>query len=326
MASFRKRGLRWTAELCINGVRKSKTFDTKTQARNWAAAEETRLVSLGEGVSHTHTLGDVMERYLEEVTPDKRGAKWERNRILAYLREPITQVKLLDLRREHFEDLITSRLKSVKPSTVNRDLNLISNCLTYARRWRLMDHNPFDDLKRPTDPKHRERLISLEEIEEILIALGYTEGDQLVYKQQYAAIAFLFAIETAMRLGEITGLRPEDVNLETRVAHLPLTKNGSARSVPLSSRAVQLLKYLEPWDGETLFKMSSEQCGALFRKGLSRTRIQNLTFHDTRHEAITRLARKVEVLDLARIVGHKDIKMLMRYYNRTAADIATQLD
>jgi integrase len=326
MATFRKRGLRWFAEVKLNGVRRGKTFDTKAQAKNWAAAEETRINSLGAGVSQTHTLGDVMERYLSEVSPTKRGAKWESNRIIAYLRHEISTVKLMDLKREHFEDLIEERLKSVKPSTVNRDLNLISNCLTYARRWRLMDHNPFDDLKRPTDPKHRERLISVEEIEEILISLGYVEGVKPTLKQHYAGYAFLFAIETAMRLGELTGLRPEDVNLTKRVAHLPLTKNGSARSVPLSSRAVQLLTMLKPWEHETIFQMSSEQCGALFRKGLARTRIEDLTFHDTRHEAITRLARKVEVLDLARIVGHKDIKMLMRYYNRTAEDIAAQLD
>lgn len=137
--------------------------------------------------------------------------------------------------------------------------------------------------------------------------------------------AFRFAVETAMRAGEIVGLTEDTVDRETRVATLPRTKNGTARKVPLSMAALDLLGDLPKTDGP-LFGLTSQQIDALFRKARDKAGIENLHFHDSRHEAITRLARKLDVLSLARIVGHKDIKMLMIYYNETAEDLAQRLD
>ncbi len=326
MATYRKRGNSWRAEVNCAGVRKSKTFPTKTQAKSWATETEYNLNQESEGVSHTLTLGDVFDRYAEKVASVKDGGEWEIKRLNAYKRSPLSRIKLIDLKREHLEDWIDMRLKSVKSSSVNRDLNLISHCLTMARRWRLMTHKPFDDLKRPKDPPHRNRLISGDELEAVLISANFREGDPVVQQQQRVAVAFLFAIETAMRAGEICKLMPEHADLANRVAHLPKTKNGSSRDVPLSSRAVELLGMLEPWPDGAIFNMSSSQLSALFRKVVGRTGIENLTFHDTRHEAITRLAKKLDVLDLARMVGHRDIKQLLTYYNKSAKDMAQQLD
>ena len=142
-------------------------------------------------------------------------------------------------------------------------------------------------------------------------------------KSGAAAIAFLFAIETAMRAGEICGLTAPDIT--GRVAHLPQTKNGRKRDVPLSRRALELLAYL-PVDSATVFGITSASLDALFRKTRDRASIENLTFHDSRHEAITRLAKKLNVLDLARMVGHTDLNELQTYYNESAADIAEKLD
>ncbi|WP_211232680.1 tyrosine-type recombinase/integrase [Marinobacterium litorale] len=287
-------------------------------------------MSLGkaaEGVSDTHTLNDVFVRYAEEVSPTKRGGEKEKIRLTALGQFPIASERLIDLRRETFEDWISFRLKTVKPSSVNRDLNLISNCLTYARRWRLMKDNPLKDLKRPTDPPPRDRRILDKEIEEILVALNYVESEPVEQKQQKVAVIFLLAIETAMRSGEICGLKPDQVDLVKRVARLPLTKNGAARSVPLSTRAVELFRKVEPWPEEgTIFGITDKQRDALFRKYLKKTTIEDLVFHDSRHEATTRLAKKLEILDLARVTGHKNLKELMTYYNASAEEIATQLD
>jgi len=71
--------------------------------------------------------------------------------------------------------------------------------------------------------------------------------------------------------------------------------------------------------------MVSWQRDALFRKAVGRAGIQDLHFHDSRHEAITRLSKKMDVLDLARTVGTRDLKTLMTYYERSAADLAKQL-
>ena len=125
-----------------------------------------------------------------------------------------------------------------------------------------------------------------------------------------------------MRLGEICNLKPSDI--ANNVATLPKTKNGSKREVPLSPKALELLKSL-PANSDTVFGLNESSLDALFRKGKKKALIEDLTFHDTRHEAITRLAKKLNVLELARMVGHRDLKMLLIYYNETAENIALKL-
>lgn len=327
MASFVKQGSKWRAQIYVSGIRKAKSFPTKAQAKSWATEIEFMLSQQSNGVSHSHTLRDIFERYSEEISSTKKGEKWEIIRLNAYGKFSLADIRLVDLKREHLEDWIQLRLKTVKPSSVNRDLNLISHCLTQARRWRLMTHKPMDDLKRPKNPPHRDRRISPDEEATIIFTLNYEAGNPVTQQQQRVAVAFLLAIETAMRQGEITGLTAEHVNLESRVAHLPMTKNGMSRDVPLSTKAVSLLRSLEPWsEDKSLFGISSDTVSTLFRRAVLKAGIDDLTFHDSRHEAITRLARKLDVLDLARMVGHRDIKQLMTYYNRSAKDMAQQLD
>lgn len=138
------------------------------------------------------------------------------------------------------------------------------------------------------------------------------------------AAAFLFAIETGMRSGEILSLTPERIT--ESVAHLPRTKNDSKRDVPLSKRALEIISELPvPLVTSPYFNVSAESRDSLFRKAVSRSGIIDITFHDARHEAITRLARKLNILELARMVGHKDIRQLQTYYNETAAEIAKKL-
>lgn len=130
---------------------------------------------------------------------------------------------------------------------------------------------------------------------------------------QRVAVAFLFAIETAMRAGEICSLTPKDIS--GRSAVLQRTKNGTKRGVPLSTRAAQLLKVLpEVAEAEPIFGLTAASLDALFRKAKKRAMIDDSTFHDTRHLAITRLAKKLNVLDLARMVGHRDLRQLQVYY------------
>lgn len=243
-----------------------------------------------------------------------------------FSRFSIADVRLVDLRRKHFEHYIVERLATVKSSSVNRELNLMSHCLTQARRWRLMSHNPMDDLKRPKDPAHRDRRISDRENETVLLALNYAEDTPVVQQQQKVAVAFLLAIESGMRAGEMCSLKTKNVDLVQQTAFLPDTKNGRPRSVALSREAVRLLQRAEPWcDDGTVLGLTSGALSTLFKRGVSKTDIHDLTFHDTRHEVITRLARKLDVLDLARMVGHRDIKHLLTYYNKSAKEIATQL-
>lgn len=325
MATFRKLPSgKWEAAVSVQGRRKSKTFPTKGRARAWASEYELAL-GRGEGVIDDRTFSELLTEYADKVADKKKGARWEAVRLARLQSYPLARIKLKDLRREDLEHWIDNRLASVKPSSVNRELNLISHCLTQARRWRWMAHNPMQDLQRPKNPPHRERLISADEIASILAASGYSEEYPVVTQKQKTGLAFLLAIETAMRAGELCSLLPAHIDYQKRTAYLPETKNGHPRVVPLSGEAVRLLKRLPETDG-LLFGMRSGTLSTHFKRITADAGIDGLTFHDTRHEAITRLAKKLDVLDLARAVGHKNIGQLRTYYNAKAEDIARLLD
>lgn len=322
MASFRKLKTGYRAELCVKGIRESAMFDTKAEAKTWAAMRETELRK-GESKSDAgKTVASMFDRYAKEVTPGKRGARWERLRLNLFHRYPLAKVKLSELSAAHIAAWRDTRLTEVAPASVKRELVLIGAAMEVARReWGWLEKNPCKDVRKPTAPHGRDRRITDDEIFRICMALGYESGEATLTKHR-VAIAFLFAIETAMRAGEICGLRPADI--VGRVATLPMTKNGKARQVPLSSRALELIACL-PESETTLFQLSGDSLSTQFRSARIRAGIENLTFHDSRHEAITRLADIFNPLELARIVGHSDLKTLMVYYNKSAAQLADKL-
>lgn len=127
-----------------------------------------------------------------------------------------------------------------------------------------------------------------------------------------------------MRAGEIVALTWDRVDLKRRVAKLTQTKNGRSREVPLSSEAVRLLEALPKSD--PVFGLTSHQIDALWRKVRDKAKADGLNFHDSRHAAITALSKKLDVLALARMVGHTDLRMLQVYYNETAEELAKRLD
>lgn len=181
---------------------------------------------------------------------------------------------------------------------------------------------PYSRCPPPKGPAPQDRLISQDEIDRICLALAY--DGKITNVSGVVAAAFLFAVETGMRSGEILSLTPELIN--GSVAHLPRTKNDSKRDVPLSKRALEILGELPvPAASTPYFNVSDESRDSLFRKAVTHAGIKGLTFHDARHEAITRLTKKLNILDLARMVGHKDIRQLQIYYNETAAEIAKKL-
>lgn len=338
MASFTKRKGTWRAQVYVKGVRDSATFDTKAAAQAWALKRETELRSITGGAgSKTHTVGDALKDYRDKISPTKRGERWEKLRLDLIGRKEIdgrefSKIRLADLRPAHIAAWRDLRAREVAGASVSREMSLLSHVLDVAHKeWGWLTSNPMKGVKRPADSPPRDRLISPKEIEAVTLALGYQEGMPVGLPSQRVAVAFLFAIETAMRSGEILGLTSRTVDLEKRVAYLPLTKNGAARNVPLSSRAVELLAMLpEVGEGKPLFGLTDKSRDALFRKGRDRAFKEvaakdRLTFHDTRHEAITRLAKKLQPLDLARMTGHTDLNELLTYYNETAADIAARL-
>jgi len=320
--TYQKRGDRWRAIIMVHGRRRSATFDTKRQAQAWVA----EMVTKGTGVAiATGTLRELSSRYKSEVSETKRGAHWEVIRLDMYAREyaDLFDRKLTTIQREDIEQVINDRLKQVKPSTVNRDLNLISNVFKYGRRWRMMSHDPMTDIKRPKDPPPRDRRVSEAEESMLLQAMSYSDDMPVSSQRQKVAIAFLIALETAMRQGEIAKTKWSDVHIDERYIFLPhtITKTAVSRNVPLSARAIELIGRLDH-DKETMLGVSAGVVSTMLRAAVANCGIDNLTFHDARHEATTRLAGKLQVLDLARVTGHRDIKQLMTYYNKDARELA----
>ena len=328
MATFRKQPSgKWRAEVVVDGARKSKVCNTKIEAKQWAFEKEIEL-SASSSIVPGKTLADALHRYVEEVSTTKRGERWERVRANALARMDIGKMQLENINQQTISRWIAERANSVQNSTINRELNFISAVIEHAKdHWAWIADNPVRQIKRPKNPESRDRRISEHEIERILLALDdYKPMHAPLTLRHEIAICFLFALETAMRQGEIWGMEWKHVHTNERYVHLPLTKNGTARNVPLSSAAAGLLECMAT-KGQLgrVFKSNQESAGAIFRSSLKLAGIDGLTFHDTRHEALTRLARKLDVLDLARMVGHRDPRSLMIYYNATATEIAGRL-
>ncbi|MDA9164051.1 site-specific integrase [Amylibacter sp.] len=330
MASFKKlnSGL-WQAQVRLKKVRKSASFATKTEAKDWATVEEYKIKT-AEPIKTPQvsqiTVGELMKQYELEFSRKKGGYDWEQKQITKMLRTPMAALLVGDVTKAHIREWRNKRLETVQGSTVNREWNLFSHIFSMARdEYEYISVSPFTGVRRPKDNPDRDRLISDSEIEQLRVVSGFDGVTSKLIKEK-VFVAFLFAIETAMRAGEICNLTWDNVNKEDRTAFLPKTKNGKSRTVALSNRAIELLGCLSKERHDKCFGLKSSQITANFTILVNKTLIENLNFHDTRHEAITRLAKKLPVLALARNTGHTDIKKLMVYYNETGAEIAKLLD
>lgn len=314
MASIRKENGRWRVQVSRDGRRRSKNCRTRGEAEHWAREFERLLAAPEAGIQ---TLGDAFKRFREKITPKRKGAKWEGNRLRALEATELASVRLSRLTPAHLAEYRDRRLEGVKGATVRRELNLIESVLEHARRdWGWIQVNPIKDVKRPLGSKPRDRRISEDEIERLLLCLGYESGPPQ-NTQQTVAVVFLIALETGMRLGEIVSITRD--NIFPHHVHLKDTKNDDKRDVPLSTRAKELVAYAP-------FEVSRDVASVTFSRAVKNCQIENLRFHDSRHEAITRLSKKLELMELARMVGVRDLRTLMIYYNEAAAELAKKLD
>ena len=270
MATFTKRktktGIVWRVQVCVDGVRRSATRNTKAQAQEWAEETTRELKQQARtGVNQTHTLGDAIDKYIKEITINKRGEKKERLRLEAIKRDHVASIKLCDLKAADIADWRDRRLKEVQGASVRRDMNILNHLFnTSINEWGWLHENPAKTVKKPPSPPARDRLILDDEIHRITLALGYTEECEISGISQRIAVAFLFAIETAMRAGEICSLNENSI--KGRVARLEQTKNGFPRDVPLSTRAIELWEKLP---GNS-FELTTTQIDSNFRKAKRR--------------------------------------------------------
>lgn len=331
MASIRSRNGKWQARIKRDGVTVEKSFLNRRDAEKWARLTE---VDIERGTFEPkapppvkpqgcqETMSDLLQRYAEEVAGQHRSTTTLVN--LETLKRTLGETLLADLNAQGIARWRDERIKTVQGASVMRELNTLSAVLNHARKeWCYAIVNPVADIKRPSSGRRRER--RLKHGEEICLLGELTP--------QYARIA-QFALETAMRRGEILSLIWRNVDTVGRVALLPMTKNGEARRVPLSGKALDVLSaQREMQTGEKVrvidgrvFPVHHIALDKAWRAACARGGIGGLHFHDLRHEAISRLfERGLNVMEVAAISGHKTLAMLHRYTHLRAEDLARKL-
>lgn len=324
MACIQKRGDAWRAIVKHKGEVRTGTFDTKVESSLWAAQQLLEMKSEAEAKALTPSgmLHDLFDRYTKDVSPTKRGARWEKIRINKFKREvankPLDKVTEADI--EAWRDAKVGRLKN---ESIRREMNIMSDIFTKAKEWRLIRTDPTLGVKRPSPGKPRTQTFSDADLKKTLEALGWA-GDAVPSNgRQQTAVALLLALETGARFGELWKLRVADINLKQRTAILRVTKNEDDREIPLTPRAVELIKLLIPLGKETLFTISAGTGSQYAMKACA----GDMHFHDSRRTALSKLAKKIKnPLDLAKISGHRDLKILLNtYYSVKASDLAKLL-
>lgn len=304
--------------MCVDRRRASASFKTKSDAAAWVLRQESEFA----GNLPARTLAQACAKFADEVSPKRRGERWERLRLRKWAESPMGLRPLDKVSAAELGQWRDARLAEVAPGTVRREMGLLGDVFAIARReWGWLRVSPVPDVRKPPQPPPRRRRITDAEIAAMVAGFGLTEGLWAFTSTHRIGLAFLFALETAMRAGEVLGLHWPDVHLEKRYVVLPRTKNGDRREVPLSARAVEILRAL-PVGERPCFDLHPGTRDSIFRRVRTETGLSGFTFHDTRATAIWRLSKKLDVLQLARMIGHRDINSLRHYYNESAEELA----
>jgi integrase len=330
MASIEKRGKCWRAKIRRTGFpSQSRSFDTKALAEIWVRSVESEMdrgIFIDRTEAEKNLVGDLIGRYIREVTPTKRSNESERLRLLAMKKRPIAMIKLAALNGTHIAAYRDDRIKEVSGSTVNKELNLLAHIVETGRKeWGIhIPENPVRMVRRPKSAPARDRRLNGDEEKHLREAIEHARNPYLLHVVE-------LAIETTMRQSEIVYLEWKHIQLDKRVAHLPNTKNGDARDVPLSTKAVRTLKSLGPTPerrrGRVFPGLTSEAIKQAFARSCERAEILDFRFHDLRHEGTSRLFedKGLNIMEVASVTGHKTLQMLKRYTHLRAQNLAKKL-
>jgi integrase len=338
MATIRKRGAKWQVQVRRKGgCPISRSFASKKDAQTWGR-EMDRRADLRElpadlKLLDQYTLGDLVRRYLNSVTPRKRGADYERVILSAFLRHPLCTRRLSELSGRLFAAYRDERLQEIKPPSLKRQLAPLSNLFEVARsEWGIpLRENPITKLKLPTNDRSRERRLAPGEYERLIEAADRSRNPLLLPIIQ-------LALETGMRRGEILKVRWCDVSLQHRWLLIPDTKSGKSRTIPLTPGAVQIIAGHKAGIGisneiegcgdrsDLLFPTSANSVRLAWKRITKRARLSDLRFHDLRHEAISRFFEMgLTAPEVALISGHEGIRTLSRYSHPIRQFIDTKL-
>jgi integrase len=348
MATIRKRdnGSFFSYEVQIRKkgqAPQTKTFRNRADAEKWGRMIESEMdrgVFVDRGEADNTTLAEALQRYLTEVTPQKKGEKRETARIKKWLQEPLAQRMLPTIKGKDIAEIRDyQRKKGLAENSIRLEIALLSIIFETARKEWGMEGliNPCRLIKLPTGSNSRERRLEPDEEKYLL------EGLKKHCRNLQIVSVVRFALETAMRQSEILNLEWSNINSQKRTVLAKDTKNGEDRLIPLSSRAMEILKE-QPRDiaGGKVFKLSQDALIRAFKKGCEKGRaiylsnnstlpgesfLQDLRFHDLRHEATSRLFElgTLDLMEVASITGHKSISMLKRYTHPKADKLVAKL-
>ncbi|MCG7896477.1 MAG: site-specific integrase [Candidatus Thiodiazotropha taylori] len=325
----------------------SKTFRVKRDSEDWARSVEdemSRGVYVSRRAAESTTVKEALDLYLSEITPTKRGAdatnrepgraKPLKKHLGDYALAAITPKILADYRDARLNTISKKTGRALSASTVRLELALLSNLYTVAiREWGLgLIANPVAAIRKPSPGQGRNRRLSWSEAKRLLKACDQHSNPMLGW-------AVRIALYTAMRQGEVLSLALDQVDLQRRIVRLTETKNGSARTVPLSRRAFKVLREaiahpVRPKGVDLIFygepgkdkKRRPYRINKVWSDALKRAGISDLRFHDLRHEAVSRLVeRGLSDQEVAAISGHKSMQMLRRYTHLRAEDLVLKL-
>jgi len=327
MASIVKRGpnqwqvkIRRTSQPIV-----SKTFFSKPEAERWARKQE---VKMDEGKhqakrdNHNITFAELLTRYRDEITIHKKSKVSEINKIENLLKLPMFKKRIRNVTSSDIANYRDQRLKDVKGSTVIKDINLMGHCIDIAiKEWGVnLANNPVRRIRRPTVDKPRDRRLNSGEEKRLFDTIE--KHSRLTWLRQIVIIA----IETAMRRGEILNMQWHHVDFEKRTVHLPDTKNGETRDVPLSEKAIEILNEISKDKTPFIFPISPDSLKKAYQRVIKKSGIEGLRFHDLRHEATSRFFELgLNTMQVSAITGHKDLAMLKRYTHLRAEDLAKMI-
>lgn len=325
MATITQRGKhQWQAKIRKKGhATLTQTFDKKADAEKWARHVESEMdrgIFVSSYAAENTPLSELTQRYAEEVAPRLKSAA-RIILILKHLDKAMGHLMAASITPAIVKEYRDYRLEKVCSDTVRKELLVFSRLFKVAQKewdFHLPRGNPVASIAIPAKGKARERRLEDHETGILLKAAEeYGNGmDKII----------TLAIETGMRRGEIVALRWDDINFIKRTALLRETKNGDNRTIPLSSTAIGVLQGLPRDHSGRVFPVRSDSVGMAFRRITARAGLENLRFHDLRHEAASRFfERGLGIMEVSTITGHKDLAMLKRYTHLKAEDIAKKL-
>jgi len=323
MASILKRGpFQWQATIRRKGYpTQVKTFESKREADDWASGVESEMAR-GVWADRTElertSLGDLIERYSNEVSPSKRSCRTELVTARRLLRHPLALRPLSTLRAVDFARYRDGRLEEgAANNSVRLELAYLSTLFNTARNeWSIEVRNFLERVRKPPAPNGRERRLIGDEESRLLAAAKKSRAPSF-------ELCVVLAIETGMRAGNLMALRWEDIDFNRHVIYVGRTKNNEGLVVPLSYKAENaLMNYsCKRKVGRITGFYDSAAVSAAFREACKKAGIRGLHFHDFRHESASRLAPLVTAPVLAKLMGWKTIQMAMRYYNPSSNEL-----